>query len=82
VLRVRSEHGRAIHPTQKPVGIVRPLVQNACPPGGLVVDPFMGSGTTLVAARELGRRAIGIEFDEAYCEAAARRFDQQILQLG
>lgn len=81
VLQVRSEHGRAVHPTQKPVGIIRPLVQNACRPEGIVLDPFMGSGITLVAARELGRRAIGIEVNEAYCEAAAKRFDQLTLEV-
>jgi site-specific DNA-methyltransferase (adenine-specific) len=76
VLQVRSEHGRAVHPTQKPVGIVRPLIEYSCPPGGVVLDPFAGSGSTLVAAREVGRRAIGIELSERYCEAAARRLAQ------
>ena len=53
VMYVRSCHGRAVHPTQKPEGIVRPLIEYSCPPGGLVLDPFCGSGTTLVVAREL-----------------------------
>lgn len=81
VLRVRSEHGRAVHPTQKPVGIVDPLVRFSVPLGGLVLDPFMGSGTTLVAAKRSGRRAIGIEIEERYCEAAAERFAQQSLDI-
>lgn len=76
VIRSRSEHGRALHPTQKPLGILRPLIAYSVPPGDLVLDPFMGSGSTLLAARELGRRAIGIEIDERYCEIAVRRFDQ------
>jgi site-specific DNA-methyltransferase (adenine-specific) len=76
VLQVRSCHGSAVHPTQKPTGILRPLITYSCPAGGVVLDPFMGSGSTLVAARECGRRAIGIEVDERYCEIAARRFDQ------
>lgn len=79
VLRVRSMHGRAIHPTEKPIGILDPLIRYACPPGGLVVDPFAGSGSTLDAARASGRRAIGIEANEAYIEAAAKRLSQPML---
>jgi site-specific DNA-methyltransferase (adenine-specific) len=74
VLKVRSMHHAAIHPTEKPIdGLLDPLIRYACPPGGLVLDPFAGSGSTLDAARQSGRRAIGIEANEAYCEAAARR---------
>ncbi|MBT2429414.1 site-specific DNA-methyltransferase [Streptomyces sp. ISL-112] len=73
VLKAHSMHGRAIHPTQKPLGILSPLITYACPPAGLVLDPFAGSGSTLDAARQSGRRAIGVEADERYCEAAARR---------
>ena len=69
----------AIHPTQKHVDLLRPLIEYACPPGGLVVDPFAGSGSTLDAARASGRRAIGIEANEAYAEKAARRLDQLTL---
>lgn len=81
VLQVRSEHGRAVHPTQKPLGIMRPLIQHSCPQGGLVIDPFMGSGSSLIAARDLGRRAIGIEVDETYCEAAVARLAQTTLEV-
>lgn len=63
----------AVHPTEKPLGILDPLITYACPEGGLVVDPFAGSGSTLDAARQSGRRAIGIEAHEPYAEAAARR---------
>ena len=79
VIAVRSMHGRAIHPTEKPTGILTPLIAYACPTGGLVVDPFAGSGSTLDAARAAGRRAIGVEIDERYCETAARRLSQMVL---
>jgi site-specific DNA-methyltransferase (adenine-specific) len=81
VIYARSCHGEAIHPTQKPVEVIGPMVEYASPPGGLVLDPFMGSGTTLRVAKDRGRRAIGIELDEAMCEKAARRLDQEVLSL-
>jgi site-specific DNA-methyltransferase (adenine-specific) len=61
------------HPTEKPLGILDPLVRYACSPGGLVLDPFAGSGSTLDAARRTGRPAIGIEGREDYCDRIARR---------
>lgn len=82
VIYVRSCHGGADHPTQKPEGILRPLIEYSCPPGGTVLDPTMGAGSTLVVARELGRRAIGIELQEQYCEAAVRRLAQAALFVG
>jgi site-specific DNA-methyltransferase (adenine-specific) len=59
------------HPTQKPVSLMQKLVSNATDIGGLVLDPFMGSGSTLVGAKRCGRRAIGIELNEEHCQAAA-----------
>lgn len=82
VIYARGEHGRAINPTQKPTGILEPLVEYGCPPGGLVLDPFAGSCSSLIAARALGRRAVGIEAREAQCETAARRLAQDCLPLG
>lgn len=61
------------HKTEKPLTVVVPVVRECTPPGGLVLDPFAGSGTSLVAARRLGRRAVGIESDPAACAAAAAR---------
>jgi DNA modification methylase len=68
------------HPTQKPVALMRRLIGKTT--GPLVIDPFMGSGTTVRAAKDLGRRAIGIEIDERFCEIAARRLAQEVLDFG
>ena len=65
------------HPTEKPVGLMRELLCKC--PDGLVLDPFMGSGTTLVAAKMEGRAAVGIEINEAYCESAVKRLQQGVL---
>lgn len=81
VIYARSEHGRAINETQKPTGIVEPLIEYGCPPGGLVIDPFGGSASTLAAARALGRRGIAVEMREEQCEAAALRLSQGVLQI-
>lgn len=78
VLKAKSIR-RGLHPTEKPTQILDPLIRYACPAGGLVLDPFAGSGSTLDAARSAGRRAIGIEANEAYIEKAARRLSQPLL---
>ena len=76
VIYARSMHRNGgIHPCEKPVGLLDRLIRYACPEDGLVVDPFAGSGSTLDAARQSGRRAIGIEANEEYAERAARRLD-------
>ena len=72
IVRARNLQGRAIHPTQKPVGLLEPMITYASPPGGLVVDPFAGSGSTLVSARATGRRSVGIELHEPQAEKAAK----------
>ena len=61
------------HPTQKPVSLMIRCIEDSSVSGDLILDPFLGSGTTLVAARQLGRRGIGIEIDRKYCEIAEKR---------
>ena len=69
------------HPVPKPIKLLHTLIERWTSPGDLVLDPFMGSGTTLRAAKDLGRKAIGIEIEERYCEIAAERMGQEVLNL-
>ena len=81
VLRVqRRQSGQTLrHPTEKPVELLRILIESSSTFGEIVLDPFVGSGATLEAARLEGRKAIGIEIEERYCEIAARRLAQEVL---
>jgi site-specific DNA-methyltransferase (adenine-specific) len=77
-----SEAGQAVlHATQKPVALMEWVLDNFSHPGDLILDPYMGSGPVLKAAKNLGRRAIGIEIEERYCEIAAKRLAQEVLPL-
>ena len=69
------------HPTQKPVDLMAWCINHA-PKADTILDPFMGSGTTLVAAKQLGRRAVGIEIEEKYCAIAVQRLAQEVMDFG
>ncbi|RYE83671.1 MAG: site-specific DNA-methyltransferase [Hyphomicrobiales bacterium] len=74
VSRLHREHPeRADHPTQKPLEIIERMVKASCPAGGVVLDPFMGSGTTAIAARQAGRHFTGFELNPAYCDIIRAR---------
>jgi hypothetical protein len=77
-VQAMGRNGR-LHPHEKPVQLMRELVRKS--PPGLVVDPFMGSGSTLVAAKSIGRPSFGVEIEERYCEIAANRCRQEVLGL-
>ena len=77
----RGAQGKRFHTTQKPDGLMLSLVDLFSDLGEVILDPFAGSGTTLVAAKSLGRKAIGVELDERYCEVAARRLAQDALDF-
>ena len=70
------------HPTEKPIGLMRWCIEQCGEGMVTILDPFMGSGTTLRAAKDLGRKAIGIEIEERYCEVAVKRLAQEVLPLG
>lgn len=77
-----GQPGKVDHPTQKPLVTASIPIEFSTEPGDMVLEPYSGSGTTLVAAKRLGRRAIGIERDERYCEIAAKRLAQGVLDFG
>lgn len=70
-----------VHPTQKPLSLMRWAITQAPRDVGSILDPFMGSGTTLVASKLLGMGAVGIDKDERYCEIAAKRLAQRVLEF-
>jgi hypothetical protein len=81
LLRDSELHHKSLHPTQKPVVLMRWVLTATTGKDDLICDPYAGSGSTLVAAKDLGRKAIGIEIDEKYCETVAKRCAQDLLEL-
>ena len=81
VYQFNTAMGGSGHQTEKPLDLIAELVRLFSDPADLILDPFMGSGTTLVAAKQLGRRAIGIEIEERYCEIAVKRLAQSVMQF-
>ena len=75
-----NRNGPRLHPTEKPISMLMSIIETI--PEGVILDPFMGSGTTLRAAKNLGRRAVGVEIEERYCHAAAERMGQEVLNFG
>ena len=69
------------HPTVKPINIIKKLILNGSKEGDIVLDPYLGSGTTVVACKELGRNYIGIEKEQVYIDIAHRRLRQEVLSL-
>jgi hypothetical protein len=82
ILKARTvPSGDRLHPVDKPSDLLRQILEPLTSEGDMVLDPFMGGGSTLMAAQRSGRRAIGIEIEERYCEIAAKRLSQEVLPL-
>ena len=81
MLKASEQDEKRLHPTQKPIVLMAQIIEAFSKPGDLILDPYAGSGPTLIAAWLLGRRAIGIEIEEVYCEVIAKRLNKLPLPL-
>ena len=77
---ISTQPDTGVHPCPKPLRLMRALLDRLRTPGS-IIDPFAGTGTTLRAAKDVGRQAVGIELDERWCEVAAKRCAQEVLQV-
>lgn len=80
--RMGEERGTQLHPTQKPVALMRWIIDRYTEPGDLVFDPYMGSGPVARACKDTGRRYVGVEIEERYCETAVKRLAQDVIDFG
>ncbi len=74
---INSDIGKRFHPTQKPIKLFKTIIEDYTKLGDTILDPFLGSGTTAIAAKQLGRKCIGIEIEEKYCEIAVKRLQKE-----
>lgn len=81
MIKASEQDQKRVHPTQKPVALMRWILERWSKPGDLILDPYMGSGPIARACLDLGRRYIGIELEEKYCQIAVKRLSQQVLPL-
>jgi len=78
---VNANGGKRLHPTEKPIILMQKIIEQDFKKAQSILDPFAGSGTTLIAAKRMGLKAIGIEIEKQYCEVAANRLRQEVLAL-
>ena len=81
IIKLKDENGNNLHDTEKPIALMRTLITNSSNSGDIVLDPFMGIGSTIIASKLEGRDAIGIEMDEKYFKVAKERIENTIEPL-
>lgn len=82
LIKASERSDQRIHPTQKPIALMAQIIEWQTAPGDLILDPYMGGGSTLRAAKNIGRRAVGIEYERDYCDRAIERLAQEVFDFG